>query len=198
MDRPETATDAQPFDASVPDDVGRAVEGARVILAATDDGTEPAYVASRAVAVQLAQRAGARLLFMDRSAESMLTDPYGRGPFTSDNETWSAGEGALRRNEAEALGRHYLNEQIDVAAQAGVEARAWMPHGSGAGGDDVREALERFEVDAVVVPADPPEGLVEKLRGGWLDDVRGLAGDRPLVLVERDGSARLDSRESGS
>jgi hypothetical protein len=196
MDRPETAADTQPIDARAPDDVARAVEGARVILAATDDGTEQAYVASRAVAVQLAQRVGARLLLMDRSAESLLTDPYGRGPFTSDNETWSAGEGPLRRNEAEALGRHYLNEQIDVAAEASVKARAWMPHGTGAGGGDVREALERFEVDAVVVPADPPEGLVEKLGGGWLDDVRKLAGERPLVLVERDGSARIDARAS--
>lgn len=174
------------------DDVARAVERARRILAVTDDGTEPAYERSRRVAIELARRADARLLLLDRAAESVLTDPYGRGPFTSDNETWSSGERPLRRNEAEALGRHYLNEQIDRAAEAGVEAEAWMPHG-GAAADGVREALERFEVDAVVAPADPPQGLVDRLKGGWLDGLRQWAGDVPLVLVDEDGKARLDS-----
>jgi hypothetical protein len=193
MDQQDSATDPQPIDTHVPEDVAAALERARVILAATDDGTQPAYVASRAVAVQLARKVGARLILMDRSAESLWTDPYASGPFTSDDESWSAGEGPLRRNEAEALGRHYLNEQIDVAADAGVEAAAWMPHGSGAGADDLREALGRFKVDAIVVPADPPQHLVERLRGGWLDGVRKLAIDRPLVLVEQDGTARLDT-----
>jgi hypothetical protein len=195
MDRPVSDSTAQSAP-QLPDEVVRAVENARHILAATDDGSEPAYVASRAVAVELARRAGARLLFLDRSASSAITDPYGRGQFTSDNETWSAGEQPLRRNEAEALGRHYLNEQIDVAATSGVEAQAWMPHGSGSGGDDVREALERFEIDAVVAPADPPQGLVEKLRGGWLDSAREMAGARPLILVAADGTARIDSGPS--
>jgi hypothetical protein len=192
MNRPASdsaARSAQPL----PDDVLRAVQNARCILAATDDGSEPAYAASRAVAIELARRSGARLLFLDRSASSAITDPYGRGQFTSDNETWSAGEQPLRRNEAEALGRHYLNEQIDSASAAGVEAQAWMPHGSGSGGDDVREALERFEIDAVVAPADAPQGLVEKLRGGWLDGVREMAGSRALILVGEDGTARVDS-----
>ena len=177
----------------LPDDVVRAVANARCILAATDDGSESAYAVSRTVAIQLARSAGARLLFLDRSASSAITDPYGRGQFTSDNETWSAGEQPLRRNEAEALGRHYLNEQIDAAAESGVEAQAWMPHGSGSGGDDVREALERFEIDAVVAPADASQSIVEKLRGGWLDGVREMAGSRPLILVGEDGSARVDS-----
>ena len=197
MNRP--ASDPAPRSTSqIGDDVVRAVENARCILATTDDGTESAYVSSRAVAVELAKRAGARLLFLDRSASSAITDPYGSGQFTSDNETWSAGEQPLRRNEAEALGRHYLNEQIDVAAAAGVEAQAWMPHGSGTGGDDVREALERFQIGAVVAPADPPQGIVQKLRGGSLDAVREMAGSRPLILVGEDGTARIDTGTSNS
>ena len=51
---------------------------AAVVLAATDDGLDPAYRATRQAAFAVAAREGARVVLFDRSPELYLVDPYER------------------------------------------------------------------------------------------------------------------------
>lgn len=69
----------------LPADVRAALDGARVVITATDDGSDPAYAATRKIAVAVAREAGAALVLVDRSAESDWVDPYpdGAGSFGS-------------------------------------------------------------------------------------------------------------------
>ena len=78
---------------------------AAVVLAATDDGLDPAYQATRQAAFAVAAREGARVVLFDRSPELYLVDPYERarangGPRSS----------LLSQRTASRVGRAYLAE----------------------------------------------------------------------------------------
>src|SRR5918999_5814934 len=65
-----------PLDLPVGED--ERVGPAAVVLAATDDGLDPAYLATRRAAFAVAAREGARVVLFDRSPELYLVDPYER------------------------------------------------------------------------------------------------------------------------
>jgi hypothetical protein len=64
----------------LPAGAGQRVGPAAVVLAATDDGLDPVYQATRQAAFAVAAREGARLVLFDRSPELYLVDPYERAP----------------------------------------------------------------------------------------------------------------------
>jgi hypothetical protein len=59
----------------LPADVRAALHGARVVITATDDGSDPAYAVAREVAVAVAREADAALVLVDRSSESDWSTP---------------------------------------------------------------------------------------------------------------------------
>jgi hypothetical protein len=99
---------------SIPAEVLAETKGARTVVAPTDDGSDGAYRQGRAVAIALCAALNARLVLVDRATESWWIDPYGSGPVTADtDDLYSHGERPPGRAEPEALGRHYLVEQLD-------------------------------------------------------------------------------------
>lgn len=104
---------------AIPADVATAVAGA------TSDKHDEWGVAARA-AIQIAREIGARVVLGDVSTRSLLTTPYLAGGVAADTEGFSSGEGPVGRDELESLGRHYLVDQLDEAAEAEVEAAVWL------------------------------------------------------------------------
>jgi hypothetical protein len=112
---------------------GQRIGPAAVVVAATGDGLDPAYQATRQAAVAIAARDGARLVLFDRSPELYLVDPYERA----------------RGNGGGPRGSSLL----------GLEGAAWVARGHGP--DALAAACEVLEAERVVLPAAPDGTLAE-------------------------------------
>jgi Putative zinc-finger len=159
---------------------GQRVGPAAVVLAATDDGLDPAYQATRRAAFAVAAREGARVVLFDRSPELYLVDPYERpgdgGP----------GGSLLNQRTADRQGRPYLASQLAEASRLGLEGAAWVARGHGP--DALAAACEVLEAERVVLPAavaTPP--LIDRVRGHTLAAFRRRVPAR-ISLADLDGT----------
>ena len=161
---------------------GQRVGPAAVVLAATDDGRDPAYQATRRAAFAVAVRAGARVVLFDRSPELYLVDPYeeaggnGHGPRNS----------LLNQRTASRLGRPYLASQLAEAHRLGLDGAAWVARGHGP--DALAAACEVLDAERVVLPAavaSPP--LIDRVRGHTLAAFRRRVPAR-ISLADLDGT----------
>lgn len=163
--------------------------GAKLIAAATDDGTNAGFALVRAAAIALAAKVGAELLLVDRSHESRFIDAYGSGRWTGDNAGgYSHGERALEGAELLKIGRSYLLDQVAEALQAGVTARCWLPHGVGA--HSVSAIVTQFHVDVIVAPDEAFMRATPQLRRHLkhgLADLRSAAGRARIAVVTSGG-----------
>jgi hypothetical protein len=167
----------------LPAGAGRRVGPAAVVVAATDDGLDPAYQATRQAAFAVAAREGARVVLFDRSPELYLVDPYeqarrpnGRGPRSS----------LLSQRTASRLGRPYLAEQLAEARQLGLDGAAWVARGHGP--EALAAACEVLDAERVVLPAalaTPP--LIDRVRGHTLAAFRHRVPAR-ISLAKMDGT----------
>jgi hypothetical protein len=165
----------------LPAGAGHRLGPAAVVLAATDDGLDPAYQATRQAAFAVAAREGARLVLFDRSPELYLLDPYERargngGPRSS----------LLSQRAASRAGRPYLADQLAEARQLGLDGAAWVARGHGP--DALAAACEVLEAERVVLPAvlaTPP--LIDRVRGHTLAAFRRRVPAR-ITLADLDGS----------
>jgi Putative zinc-finger len=155
---------------------------AAVVLAATDDGLDPVYQATRQAAFAVAAREGARVVLFDRSPELYLVDPYepargnGRRPRSS----------LLNQRTASRIGRPYLAEQLAEAHQLGLDGAAWVARGHGP--DAMAAACEVLDAERVVLPATlatPP--LLDRVRGHTLAAFRRRVPAR-ITLADLDGT----------
>jgi anti-sigma factor RsiW len=154
---------------------------AAVVLAATDDGLDPAYQATRQAAFAVAAREGARVVLFDRSPELYLVDPYERargngGPRSS----------LLSQRTAGRVGRAYLAEQLAEANRLGLDGAAWVARGHGP--DALAAACEVLDAERVVLPATlaaPP--LIDRVRGHTLAAFRRRVPAR-ITLADLDGT----------
>jgi hypothetical protein len=161
---------------------GRRVGPAAVVLAATDDGVDPAYQATRQAAFAVAAREGARVVLFDRSPELYLVDPYeqqgenGRRPRSS----------LLSQRTAGRQGRPYLASQLAEARRLGLDGAAWVARGHGP--DALAAACEVLDAERVVLPATvaaPP--LIDRVRGHTLAAFRRRVPAR-ISLADLDGT----------
>jgi hypothetical protein len=174
-ERPQAAQDLPAGD-------GPQVGPAAVVLAATDDGLDPAYQATRQAAFAVAAREGARVVLFDRSPELYLVDPYERNGGNGGRPRSSL----LNQRTASRLGRPYLAEQLAEAHQLGLDGAAWVARGHGP--DALAAACEVLDVERVVLPATlavPP--LIDRVRGHTLAAFRRRVEAR-ISLASPDGT----------
>jgi hypothetical protein len=161
--------------------VGRRVGPAAVVLAATDDGLDPAYQATRRAAFAVAAREGARVVLFDRSPELYLVDPYER-----PGDGGSPGGSLLNQRTADRQGRPYLASQLAEAQRLGLDGAAWVARGHGP--DALAAACEVLDAERVVLPAAvaaPP--LIDRVRGHTLAAFRRRVPAR-ISLADLDGT----------
>lgn len=193
MDREPTSvgTDNWPH---IPTEVAAATASARRIATLTDNGQDLRFLAARRGALSLASSVGAELVLFDVTSATVGTNPYGRGPVSSDNEElYSAGERLLGPAELELLGREYLSVQLHEASDAGVHCAAWLAHGDGL--TSLPEFVARFQPDVIVAP-ETLDGA-PRLVGASLeiDPVLEAAGDRPVILATVESLRLAGARE---
>jgi hypothetical protein len=176
---PEAAT--PPLD--LPASSGPRVGPAAVVVAATDDGLDPAYQATRQAAFAVAAREGARVVLFDRSPELYLVDPYEQARRHNGGRPRSS---LLNQRTASRLGRPYLAEQLAEARRLGLDGAAWVARGHGP--DALAAACEVLDAERVVLPAalaTPP--LIDRVRGHTLTAFRRRVPAR-ITLADLDGS----------
>jgi hypothetical protein len=166
----------------LPVGAGQRVGPAAVVLAATDDGLDPVYQATRQAAFAVAAREGARLVLFDRSPELYLVDPYQQAGGNGGRPSSSL----LNQRTASRLGRPYLAEQLAEAHQLGLDGAAWVARGHGP--DALAAACEVLDAERVVLPATlatPP--LIDRVRGHTLAAFRRRVPAR-ITLADLDGT----------
>ena len=166
----------------LPAEAGQLVGPAAVVVAATDDGLDPAYQATRQAAYAVAAREGARVVLFDRSPELYLVDPYERARGNGGPPRSSL----LNQGTASRAGRPYLAEQLAEASQLGLEGAAWVARGHGP--DALAAACEVLDAERVVLPATlatPP--LIDRVRGHTLAAFRRRLPAR-ITLADLDGT----------
>ena len=158
------------------------------MLAATDDGLDPAYQATRQAAFAVAAREGARLVLFDRSPELYLVDPYERARLHDGGGPRSS---LLNQRTASRRGRPYLAEQLAEARQLGLDGAAWVARGHGP--EALAAACAVLDAERVVLPAvlaAPP--LIDRVRGHTLAAFRRRVPAR-ITLADLDGTlAEID------
>jgi Putative zinc-finger len=177
----EPASEAGP-PLDLPAGAGQRVGPAAVVLAATDDGLDPAYQATRQAAFAVAAREGARVVLFDRSPELYLVDPYER----ARGNGGGPGSSLLNQRTAGRLGRAYLAEQLAEADQLGLDGAAWVARGHGP--EALAAACEVLDAERVVLPAvlaAPP--LIDRVRGHTLAAFRRRVPAR-ITLADLDGT----------
>jgi polyisoprenoid-binding protein YceI len=163
-----------------------------LILAETDTGREERYRAVRRAAVQLAASMRADVLFFDRSAASLVSDPYPSGRYTADVDG-THGERALVATELGALGRSYLADQINDAQRQGVLAMAWLPRKRGAAG--LRDAVDRTGAHLVLLASNVEHpSAMQRVMGHSLGRYLSRI-ESPIAVVEPEGRIRLVSQD---
>jgi Putative zinc-finger len=184
---PEPADQQRPAEGAgplgLPARRGQRVGPAAVVLAATDDGLDPAYQATRQAAFAVAAREGARVVLFDRSPELYLVDPYERAPGNGRGPRGSL----LSQRTASRQGRPYLASQLAEARQLGLDGAAWVARG-GHGPDALAAACEVLAAERVVLPATlatPP--LIDRVRGHTLAAFRRRVPAR-ITLADLDGT----------
>jgi Putative zinc-finger len=168
-----------PLRLASPEDAGQRVGPAAVVLAATDDGLDPAYRATRQAAYAVAAREGARVVLFDRSPELYLVDPY-------EQDGGRLGSSLLSERTASRLGRPYLAEQLAEAGRLGLDGAAWVARGHGP--DALAAACDVLDAERVVLPATlatPP--LIDRVRGHTLAAFRRRVTAR-ISLADLDGT----------
>jgi anti-sigma factor RsiW len=169
-----------PLDLPVGED--ERVGPAAVVLAATDDGLDPAYQATRRAAFAVAAREGARVVLFDRSPELYLVDPYERARGNGGGPRSSL----LNQRTASRLGRPYLAEQLAEASQLGLDGAAWVARGHGP--DALAAACELLDAERVVLPAAlATPTLIDRVRGHTLAAFRRRVPAR-ITLADLDGT----------
>ena len=166
----------------LPAGAGHRVGPAAVVLAATDDGLDPAYQATRQAAFAVAAREGARLVLFDRSPELYLVDPYEPALGNGGRPRSSL----LNQRTASRQGRPYLAEQLGEAGRLGLDGAAWVARGHGP--DALAAACQVLEAERVVLPAalaTPP--LIDRVRGHTLAAFRRRVPAR-ITLADLDGT----------
>jgi putative zinc finger protein len=188
LEPPQTLKEARAPDGpriarDLPVRAGREVGPAAVVLAATDDGLDPAYQATRQAAFAMAAREGARVVLFDRSPELYLVDPYERARQGNGGRPRSS---LLNQRTASRSGRPYLAEQLAEASQLGLDGAAWVARGHGP--DALAAACEVLDAGRVVLPATlaaPP--LIDRVRGHTLAAFRRRVPAR-ISLADPDGT----------
>jgi anti-sigma factor RsiW len=168
--------------AEAPGPLDQWVGPAAVVLAATDDGLDPVYQATRQAAFAVAARDGARLVLFDRSPELYLVDPYERARGNGGGPRSSL----LSQRTAGRAGRPYLAEQLAEARRLGLDGAAWVARGHGP--EALAAACEVLEAERVVLPATlaaPP--LIDRVRGHTLAAFRRRVPAR-ISLADLDGT----------
>jgi polyisoprenoid-binding protein YceI len=166
-----------------------------LIVAETDTGRDERYKAVRRAAIDLASATGADLLYFDRSAASLMSDPYPSGRYTADVDG-THGERPLVATELEALGRSYLADQMTDAQRQGVQALAWLPRKRGVAG--LADAVDRTGAHLVLLASSVEHpGVLARLTGGSLDRYVDSV-QSPVAVVEPEGRIRLVSQDPGS
>jgi len=175
---------------AIPADVASAVAGGKLVGSPTSDKDDEWGISARA-AIRIARQIGARVVLADVSTRSLLTTPYLAGGVAADVEGYSTGQGPVGRDELERLGRHYLVEQLDQAAAAGVEAEVWLATEPG-----IRSLpifLERFpDIDVLVGPPLDHPSWRQRLGGDRIENVRPRAGGRTMIVAHADGRMTVD------
>ena len=165
-----------------PAGAGQVVGPAAVVVAATDDGLDPAYQATRQGAYAVAAREGARVVLFDRSPELYLVDPYERARGNGGRPRGSL----LNQRTAGRLGRPYLAEQLAEAGQLGLDGAAWVARGHGP--DALAAACEVLDAERVVLPASlATPALIDRVRGHTLAAFRRRVPAR-ITLADLDGT----------
>ncbi len=182
---PSAGTDEQLPEApelDLPVGAGQRVGPAALVLAATDDGLDPAYQATRQAAFAVAAREGARVVLFDRSPELYLVDPYERARGNGGRPRSSL----LNQRTASRLGRPYLAEQLAEARQLGLDGAAWVARGHGP--DALAAACEVLDAERVVLPATlAAPSLIDRVRGHTLAAFRRRVPAR-ISLADLDGT----------
>jgi hypothetical protein len=187
LEPPAVADGPRPAEATgppveLPAGAGQRLGPAAVVLAATDDGLDPAYQATRQAAFAVAAREGARLVLFDRSPELYLVDPYEPARTNGGRPRSSL----LSQRTASRLGRPYLAEQLSEARRLGLDGAAWVARGHGP--DALAAACQVLEAERVVLPAAlaaPP--LIDRVRGHTLAAFRRRVPAR-ITLADLDGT----------
>jgi hypothetical protein len=184
-------TNRPTLDVTLPDDVRRAVAGAKTVGAGVSGSADDEWSRDLEPAIAIAREASARLVLADMSTRSPWTTPYGSGDVGADREgPYTDGNGPVSPHQLELLGRTEILRQVREAEAAGVETEAWLADKPGI--DALEKFLDLFPIDVLVVPALSDPSLIDRIRGDELDAVRDETGGRTLVVVDDDGSVRLD------
>jgi anti-sigma factor RsiW len=176
----EQLPDAPELD--LPAGAGQRVGPAALVLAATDDGLDPVYQATRQAAFAVAAREGARVVLFDRSPELYLVDPYEQARGNGGRPP----SALLNQRTASRAGRPYLAEQLAEAGQLGLDGAAWVARGHGP--EALAAACEVLDAERVVLPSTlAAPALIVRVRGHTLAAFRRRVPAR-ISLAGLDGA----------
>jgi hypothetical protein len=176
----EQLPDAPELD--LPAGAGQRVGPVALVLAATDDGLDPVYQATRQAAFAVAAREGARVVLFDRSPELYLVDPYEQARGNGGRPP----SALLNQRTASRAGRPYLAEQLAEAGQLGLDGAAWVARGHGP--EALAAACEVLDAERVVLPSTlAAPALIDRVRGHTLAAFRRRVPAR-ISLAGLDGA----------
>ncbi len=149
-----------------------------VIATIGSDSDFDLAVVERAAAI--AREDGRRLVLVDRGAESIIgATPY--NDWRGDDDYRPSPDATVDASIARREGRSDLARHLESLDGSGLEVGGWFP--TVAGLDGIRDAIERFQGEILVVPdtvRDPSVG--DRFRGVSLSSLEGLPAR--LVLAE--------------
>lgn len=143
-----------------------------VIAVPTDDGRDEALTRARHAALQLARRAGARVILYDRSDERWTDTPHPSGPIGADDVPDD---------------RRHLVRQLRDFTEAGVDACAYLATVPAL--TAMLDVVQSSGTDVVVLPdeLDAPK-MMDRLQVGhtpaeMVERIAELHTDRPIHVV---------------